>query len=48
MVQIWERYELLQLISPINTDHAIFEDVSQFHSSLKSFEDNKIAKYSGV
>ena len=24
MFQIWERYKLLQLISPINTDHAVF------------------------
>ena len=24
MVQIWESYKLVQLISPINTDHAMF------------------------
>ena len=24
MVQIWETHKLLQLISPVNTDHAMF------------------------
>ena len=46
MVQIWERYKPLQLINPVNSDHAIFiwkskPDLSFF----KSYQDTKIAKY---
>ena len=37
----------LQLMSPLNADHAMFffEKVNQFYHSLKSYQDTKIAKY---
>ena len=46
MVQIWERCKPLQLISPVNTDHAIFiwkiKPVSSFSRKLSRHQNNEI------
>ena len=45
MIQKPERYKLLKLISPINTDRTMFIlKVNQFHLSLKSYQDTKIVQ----
>ena len=46
MVQICEKHKPLQLISPVNTDHAMFIWKSKpVLSSLKYFQDTKLMKY---
>ena len=46
MVQIWERCKPLQLISPVNTDHAMFiwkskPDLS-FSKKLQKYQNSEI------
>ena len=46
MVQIWERWKPLQLISPVNTDHAMFIQKSKpdlsFSEKLSRYQNSKI------
>ena len=46
MVQIWERCKPLQLINPVNTDHAMFiwksKPVSSFSKKLSRYQNRKI------
>ena len=46
MVQIWERCKPLQLISPVNTDHAMFiwkiKPVLSFSKKLSRYQNSEI------
>ena len=46
MVQIWERCKPLQLISPVNTDHAVFiwksKPVFSFSKKLPRYQNSEI------
>ena len=46
MVQIWERCKPLQLLSPVNTDHAMFiwksKPVLSFSKKLSRYQNSKI------
>ena len=46
MVQVWERYKPLQLISPINTDHAMFiwrgKPVLSFSKKFSRYQNSEI------
>ena len=52
MVQIWERCKPLQLISPVNTNHAMFiwksKPVSAFSRKLSRYQNSEILLYLNV